>query len=95
VETQIGRLEVQGSGTGSLTVLIRPEAAATTSTEDGTRIEAALVRRSFRGALSHVEVHCASGTRLTFELPAHINLPELGQTVSLVLRREAIVCIEE
>lgn len=95
VQTDIGRLHVEGCGHGSLTVLIRPEAAMTTSTEEGTQVRGTLVRRSFRGALSHIEIQCSSGTRLTFELPAHIALPDVGDTIALTLRRQAMVCLAE
>jgi ABC-type Fe3+/spermidine/putrescine transport system ATPase subunit len=95
VETDIGRLSVEGCGEGRLTVLIRPEAAMTSHAAEGTRIGGTLVGRSFRGALSHIEVRCSSGTRLTFELPAHIALPDPGESIALTLRRQAMVCLEE
>lgn len=95
VQTDIGRLDVEGCGDGSVIVLIRPEAAMTTHTEGGTRIEATLVQHSFRGALSHIEVRCPSGARLSFELPAHVALPDPGETIALTLRRQAMVCLEE
>jgi ABC-type Fe3+/spermidine/putrescine transport system ATPase subunit len=95
VQTDIGRLQVEGCGSGSVTVLIRPEAAMTTQAEGDTCIEGTLVRRSFRGALSHIEVQCPSGIRLAFELPAHIALPDPGEAITVTLRRHAIVCLEE
>jgi ABC-type Fe3+/spermidine/putrescine transport system ATPase subunit len=94
VQTGIGRLSVEGCGDGRVRVLVRPEAATTQHGEDGTEIEGTLVRRSFRGALAHIGIECASGTHLSFELPAHTRLPDPGETVTLTLRRRAIVCLE-
>jgi ABC-type Fe3+/spermidine/putrescine transport system ATPase subunit len=95
VQTDIGLLHVEGCGDGSLTVLIRPEAATPEHDAEDTHIQGTLVRRSFRGALSHIEVRCPSGRSLAFELPAHVALPSPGETMALTLRREAIVCLDE
>jgi ABC-type Fe3+/spermidine/putrescine transport system ATPase subunit len=94
VQTAIGLLHVEGCSDGPLTVLIRPEAATLNEDATGSRLECTLVRRSFRGALSHIEVQCASGVPLTFELPAHIALPDVGETMSMTIRRDAIVCLD-
>jgi len=95
VQTDVGLLHVGGCGDGPLTVLIRPEAATPEHDAEGTQIEGTLVRRSFRGALSYIEVRCPSGHSLAFELPAHVTLPSPGETMALTLRREAIVCLDE
>lgn len=95
VQTDIGRLKVEECGDGPVTVLIRPEAATTAHAEQGSRVEGTLVRRSFRGALSYIEVRCSSGTQLTFELPAHVALPDVSEPVALTLRSQAVVCLKE
>jgi ABC-type Fe3+/spermidine/putrescine transport system ATPase subunit len=94
VQTEIGLLEVEPCVDGPLTVLIRPEAATIDDDAVGSRLECTLLRRSFRGALSHIEVRCTSGALLAFELPAHVALPGVGETMRITIRREAIVCLD-
>jgi ABC-type Fe3+/spermidine/putrescine transport system ATPase subunit len=94
VETAIGPLEVEPCGDGPTTVLIRPEAATLDNSAVGSHLECTLVRCSFRGALSHIEVQCAPGVLLAFELPAHVALPGVGETMRMTIRRDAIVCLD-
>jgi len=94
VHTAIGELRVEACGDGPLTVLIRPEAATLDDGAPGSQLECTLVRRSFRGALSHIQVRCAPGVLLAFELPAHIALPDIGETIKMTIRRDAIVCFD-
>jgi ABC-type Fe3+/spermidine/putrescine transport system ATPase subunit len=95
VDTEIGRLQVEGCLRGPTTVLIRPEAALVGSSQPGTTIRGTLIGRSFRGALIHVLVRCASDTTLAFDLPAGAEIPSNGEPVGLTLRPEGIVCLAE
>jgi len=94
VQTAIGQLQVEACGDGPLTILIRPEAATLDDDAAGTQLECTLVRRSFRGALSHIQVRCPPGVLLSFELPAHVALPGLGETFKMSIRRNATVCLD-
>jgi hypothetical protein len=95
VRTAIGPLRLEGCGQGTLTVLLRPDAAVLGRQAGATTIEATLLSRSFRGTLTHITAQCASGLQLAFDLPAGAGLPESGQPIVLTLRCEAIVCLEE
>jgi ABC-type Fe3+/spermidine/putrescine transport system ATPase subunit len=93
VRTAIGMLDVGGCGEGSLTVLIRPEAALVGQSDEGTTIEGTLLSRSFRGVLTQVTIECTSGIVLAFDVPAAAGIPEPGQPIALTLRHEGIVCL--
>jgi hypothetical protein len=95
VQTDIGRLQVLGSGQGSLSILIRPEAASVGQTDTGTVIGAKLIGRSFRGTLNHITVKCASGRSLAFILPANVKLPPLDQQIVLSLDPTGLVCLKD
>jgi ABC-type Fe3+/spermidine/putrescine transport system ATPase subunit len=95
VDTEIGHLQVEGCSRGATTVLIRPEAAVIGASGPGTTIQGTLIRRSFRGALTHVLVRCASGTTLAFDLPASAEVPGAGEPTTMTLRPESLVCLKE
>jgi ABC-type Fe3+/spermidine/putrescine transport system ATPase subunit len=95
VSTAIGELQVEGCAQGRTIVLIRPDAAAVGRTEAGTVIRGTLTSRSFRGALVHVVVDCSPGRALSFDLPAGAGMPAPGQSITLTIRPEGIVCLRE
>jgi ABC-type Fe3+/spermidine/putrescine transport system ATPase subunit len=95
VATEIGTLAVEGDGQGTITVLIRPEAATADCAEEGSTIEGTLISRSFRGPTVHLVVRCASGIRLKFDVPATAgDLPAAGRPIALTLRPSGIVCLQ-
>jgi ABC-type Fe3+/spermidine/putrescine transport system ATPase subunit len=76
-------------------VVLRPEAAELTSAvapEDTNLIRGIVAQRSFRGSRTRVTIRHASGQELEFELDG-ARLPEVGDTVALELRAEAISII--
>ncbi len=92
VRTPIGVLRVVGEGKGPTTVLIRPEAA---EIGDGGKnaIGVMLTHRSFRGTFVHVTVRCAADISLSFDLPAGGQIPPEGESLTLTIRQEGIVCM--
>jgi len=95
VETEIGPLQVAGSGKGDTTVLIRPEAATLDRHQPGAKVAGTLVGRSFRGTLLHITVRCPSGMQLAFDLPATTDAPTTGAAVALTVRPDGIICLRE
>ena len=95
VETEIGPLQVAGSGKGDTTVLIRPEAATLDRHQPGAKVAGTLVGRSFRGTLLHITVRCPSGMQLAFDLPATTDAPTTGAPVALTVRPDGIICLRE
>jgi ABC-type Fe3+/spermidine/putrescine transport system ATPase subunit len=77
------------------TVVLRPEAAELASTvapDEANLIRGVVTQRSFRGSRTRVMLRHAAGQELEFELDG-TRLPEVGDTVVLELRPEAISLI--
>ncbi len=91
IETAVGTLNVAGCGEGTLTVLIRPEAARLTA-PDQADLEGTVVTQTFLGTLTRIVIRCAGDITLTFDLPAH-NILHPGDPIALSLDREGIVCL--
>ncbi len=90
VETVLGVLQVQDSGFGirdsgfAARLLVRPEAARLG--EAGPNVLYGVVtERSFRGERYRLGVRHASGVELTFNFPASVALPALGEPIALSL----------
>lgn len=90
VETAVGRFAVNGCGQGSLTVLIRPEAARLADPAQADLI-GTVVAQTFLGTMTRVVIRCQD-TQLTFDLPAPHPLSP-GDTIALNLDRDGIVCL--
>jgi len=90
VETVLGVLQVQDSGFGirdsgfTARLLVRPEAAQLG--EAGPNVLYGVVtERSFRGERYRLGVRHAGGVELTFNFPASVALPALGEPIALSL----------
>jgi ABC-type Fe3+/spermidine/putrescine transport system ATPase subunit len=100
IDTPLGALraadrQAEAQPGSPATVVLRPEAAELTSTiapEDTNLIRGIVAQRSFRGSRTRVTIRHASGQELEFELNG-ARLPEVGNTVALELRAEAISVI--
>ena len=92
IETALGTLTL-AEGTchaGEVVVLIRPDAAMLTGTDN--LVEGTLAERSFRGGHTRIVVH-ADETNLEFEMDSNVTLPPVGSAIQLSLRPEAITCL--
>jgi ABC-type Fe3+/spermidine/putrescine transport system ATPase subunit len=98
VETEIGRLEtrdqrlemtVPQSPVSSLQVLIRPEAAQLNSAGSNT-VRGIVSERSFRGERFRLAVRHESGIELAFNMPANVDLPACGESITLSLDPQAL-----
>ncbi|RLC72054.1 MAG: iron ABC transporter ATP-binding protein [Chloroflexi bacterium] len=98
VETGIGRLEIGGWRLGiedsesAATLLIRPEAAQL-SADGPNLLRGVVTERSFRGERYRLRVRHASGVELTFHLPASVELPATGETITLSLSPQALALL--
>ena len=98
VQTAIGTLDVETVGaddwdTGSgAQLLIRPEAARVTDAEPN-RIDLAVTGCSFRGMLWQLEARHESGVQLTFVFSAGVDLPAVGESITLSLDPEALTLL--
>ncbi|MCK5642799.1 MAG: ABC transporter ATP-binding protein, partial [Gammaproteobacteria bacterium] len=81
IETPIGRLSTYEQGLGSVTVLIRPDAARLDG-QGELQLEGSLVKRSFRGNTCRAVIEI-NGVRLTFEFLSNTPLPAEGEQVRL------------
>ncbi|MBN1579165.1 MAG: TOBE domain-containing protein, partial [Anaerolineae bacterium] len=93
VESEAGVFDVEGSGEGEVTLLIRPEAAVLDPDGPGTTIRGIVSARVFLGALVRVTVRCAGGQVLGFELPSGDGVPPAGQEIALRIRPGGAVCL--
>ncbi len=97
IETAIGRLQIVDRGlqtcrVADLRLLVRPEAARLG--EDGPNIVRGIVtERSFRGERYRLTVRHASGAELAFDVPAHTELPEIGEVITVSLDPQALVLL--
>ena len=81
IETPIGRLSTYEQGLGSVTVLIRPDAARLDG-QGELQLEGSVVKRSFRGNTCRAVIEI-NGVRLTFEFLSNTPLPAEGERVRL------------
>ena len=81
IETPIGRLSTYEQGLGSVTVLIRPDAARLDG-QGELQLEGSLVKRSFRGNTCRAVIEI-NGVHLTFEFLSNAPLPAEGERVRL------------
>ena len=98
VETAIGLLEVGDSQLATcdlqliIQLLIHPEAARLG--ESGPNLlRGTVTERSFRGERYRLTVRHASGAKLTFNLPASVELPALGKPITLSLNPRALALL--
>jgi ABC-type Fe3+/spermidine/putrescine transport system ATPase subunit len=101
VETIIGRLEFRDqrldttapqSPVSSLQILVRPDAAQLNAT--GPNIVRGIVtERSFRGERYRLAMHHESGIELAFNIPANVDLPACGESITLSLDPQALCLI--
>ncbi len=96
VHTAVGSFRVRDSvrppAEGArVTVLLRPEAASTCSTDDATVLQGLLIGASFRGGHYQVQVAPPAGPTLTFSIRADpAELPGIGEQIRLYLDPGAI-----
>ena len=106
VEAEIGRLEIGDWGLGigdwgfAVTLLIRPEAARLDVREPQSNGESGpnllrgtVTERSFRGEHYRLRVRHASGVELIFNLPASVELPATGETITLSLSPQMLALL--
>lgn len=95
VETEIGTLQVKGLGFGvwdlgfTTQLLIRPEAARLDGAGSNA-LRGIVTERSFRGEYYRLGLRHASGVELTFNFPASVALPALGESITLSLNPQAL-----
>ena len=92
-QTPLGVLRAGcGVPAGKFTLLLRPAGAALQPEGEGwNRIEGRVVDSVFRGERFRVELQCAGGLTLRFDLDEP--LPD-GESVDLYLPPEAILCLD-
>ncbi len=100
VQTSIGSFSIAQSplpipaGPSPVTLLIRPEAAATCAAEGAIPLQGTLLARSFRGRHYQIEIEHASGQRLIFIVRANpADLPAVGGEIELHLDPDAITLL--
>jgi ABC-type Fe3+/spermidine/putrescine transport system ATPase subunit len=97
VETALGELQVADTGSWyrrgeRVRLLIRPEAAELR--RDGpNQVDVEVVRRSFRGGYTQLDVRHRSGVDLTFNFSAGMDLPSTGEGVLLSLDPEGLTLL--
>jgi thiamine transport system ATP-binding protein len=84
-DTAVGPVPLPGPADGTVTVLLRPDAARIvgdrdTAGADEWPLTATLVQATFRGRLVQAQVH-AGGVDLRFDLPSGAELPAAGASV--------------
>jgi ABC-type Fe3+/spermidine/putrescine transport system ATPase subunit len=94
IQTSIGPLYVDGTGSGPVAAVIRPEAAAIGTTDQETSITGEIIARSFLGTTIHLVLRCSSGDRLAFTLPATESGSAQGESITLSVRSDGIVCLD-
>ncbi len=97
VETPLGPLACRaapGLRAGrAVAVVIYPDAARANGEDEGACIEGTLGAAQFRGRFYRIELRCAAGSRLTFELEAPPGAP--GAAVTLRLTPEGVYALPE
>ena len=94
-ETALGVLLVRDSGFGirdsesAAKLLIRPEAARLDGAGPNV-LSGVITERSFRGEYYRLGLRHASGVELTFNFPASVALPALGESITLSLNPQAL-----
>ena len=98
VETSIGTLQIESleaefaRSKARVQLLIRPEAAW--PGEDGSnRIAGLVTERAFRGGFYRLGVQTSEGPELTFQFPANVSLPDLGEPIVLSLMPSALTVL--
>jgi ABC-type Fe3+/spermidine/putrescine transport system ATPase subunit len=98
VKTAMGILKVGDLEFGSwdsgveAQLLIRPEAARL-NREGPNQVDLEIERCSFRGDQNQLDVRHKSGVRLTFSFSAGVDLPEVGETITLSLDPKALTLL--
>lgn len=89
IETDAGEFTVTGHGAAagsSVTLLVRPEAARLSETDDASPdLEGHVAERVFQGMSWRVTIATTSGPPLVFHLPAHPTPPAVGEPVGVRL----------
>ncbi len=100
VQTSLGRLEIGGAEVGNwvvgrqVRVLIRPEAAHLDD-EGRNRVDLEVTGRSFRGMHWQVDALHESGIELSFIFSAGVDLPGVGEPMTLSLNPPALTLLED
>ncbi|RLC97758.1 MAG: iron ABC transporter ATP-binding protein [Chloroflexi bacterium] len=92
VETGIGNFELETEDWEKGQLLIRPEAAQL-SADGPNLLHGTVMERSFRGERYRLRVRHASGVELIFNLPASVELPATGETITLSLSPQALALL--
>jgi len=98
VETALGALQVADARFDSwipgleAQLLVRPDAARLNESSANPLL-VVIAERSFRGERYRVDVRHASGTELTFDLPASLDLPNPGEPITLSLDSQALTLL--
>ena len=84
-ETELGSLPLAGEQQpGQATLLLRPDRAQLDG-RPGIEIRGRLTALSFRGSSQHIKLETETGLALTFELGSAVDLPAVGQPLTLTL----------
>jgi len=94
IQTSIGRLRVEGKGSGPVVAVVRPDAASVGPADQGTPIVGEVLERSFLGAIVQVIVRYPSGDKLTFALPPTTHSLVQGESVVLYIQADGVVCLD-
>ena len=81
IDTLIGKIPFPKQLTGSVQVLIRPD-AVTLNNEEGFQLSGVVRTITFRGGLTRVAVD-VNGIELSFEFGSNVTLPQVGESVVL------------
>jgi len=92
VETGIGNFELETEDWEKGQLLIRPEAAQL-SADGPNLLHGTVMERSFRGERYRLRVRHVSGVELIFNLPASVELPATGETITLSLSPQALALL--
>jgi ABC-type Fe3+/spermidine/putrescine transport system ATPase subunit len=93
METAIGRLPAPAGVSGRVTVLLRPDAVGLNGNGEF-KLQGKLLERTFRGVTTHVGVE-VNGEHLSFELLSSVDLPKVGELISLSFDpKEAVQIID-
>lgn len=93
LDTPLGSLLVAAtSDTNAPTVVVRPEAGVLAGGGEQNTVSATVQERSFRGSRTRLTVRHVSNTTLELDLDA-VALPEVGQTIQVMLRPDALSLI--
>ncbi len=100
-ESELGRLQLSGDSVpqtreGPFELLVRPDAARLVADADGSVnvVQGVLDKMTFRGRYQEATVTLRTGHRLELEFDAGVELPAVGQKLSMSLDPAALVLVD-